>query len=81
MTHCENHLFVEFFCLKIDFKGSEIFKNYTRITIATLLLQQNVSKLAKQPGQNITRLCKNLHGLGVYMSPYKIGTMPVKKLT
>ena len=43
MTHCEKHDFVEFFCLKIDFKGSEVFKYYTRITIVTLQLQQNVS--------------------------------------
>ena len=55
MTHREKHVFVEFFCLKIDFKGSEIFENYTRITTAILQLQQNVSSLAKQPGQNITR--------------------------
>ena len=55
MTHCEKHVSVEFFCLKIDFKGSEIFENYSRITAATLQLQQNVSSLARQPGQNITR--------------------------
>ena len=36
MTLCEKHVFVEFFCLKIDFKGSKIFKNYARITIAAL---------------------------------------------
>ena len=49
MTRCEKHVFVEFFCLKIEFKVSEIFKNYTRITIAT------VSSLAKPTGQNVTR--------------------------
>ena len=28
-----------------------------------------------------SKLCKNLHGSGVYTSPYEIGTVPVKKLT
>ena len=28
-----------------------------------------------------SKLCKNLHGSGVYTSPYENGTVPVKKLT
>ena len=52
--------------------------NFPEVPTANRSFNKERIQLDSRP--SLRKLCKNLHGSGVYTSPYEIGTVPVKKL-